>query len=307
MTSRRDFLLSSAAAGFGLALPTQFSLNSAPKRQLRIAHLTDIHVQPEGAAPKGMARALEAVHNLKDKPDLIITGGDQIMDALGADKERSEKQWREWQAAMKDATIPAQHIIGNHDVWGWKNPSLASESKYGKVWAQEVLQLEKPYYSFNKAGWHFIMLDSTFQNGLGYTAKLDEAQFEWLADDLAKTPIDTPIMISSHEPLFCACALLDGDNEKSGNWQVPGAWTHIDFRRIKDLFVKHKNIKLAISGHIHLVDRVDYLGISYFCNGAVSGGWWGGDYQEFGPGFAVIDLYDDGSFKNEYINYKWKD
>lgn len=307
MTSRRDFLISSAATGIGLTLPIRFSSNSAPKRSLRIAHLTDIHVQPEGAAPKGMARALESVHNLSDKPDLIITGGDQIMDALGADKERTEKQWREWQAVMKDSTIPARHIIGNHDVWGWKNPALATEPKYGKVWAQEVLQLQKPYYSFNQAGWHFIMLDSTFQNGLGYTAKLDETQFEWLADDLAKTSNDTPIMISSHEPLFCACAMLDGDNEKSGNWQVPGAWTHIDFRRIKDLFVKHKNIKLAISGHIHLVDRVDYLGVSYFCNGAVSGGWWGGNYQEFGPGYAIVDLFDDGSFTNEFHNYTWKD
>jgi len=80
---------------------------------------------------------------------------------------------------------------------------------------------------------------------------------------------------------------------------------HVDFRRIKDLFTKYPNVKLSISGHIHLVDRVDYLGVSYFCNGAVSGGWWGGKYQEFSNGYAIVELFEDGSFTNQYIEYPW--
>ena len=64
-------------------------------------------------------------------------------------------------------------------------------------------------------------------------------------------------------------------------------------------------MKLCISGHIHLIDRVDYNNITYLCNGAVCGKWWRGTYQESPPGYALIDLYNDGSFAHQYIAYGW--
>ncbi len=87
---------------------------------------------------------------------------------------------------------------------------------------------------------------------------------------------------------------------------VPGSWMHIDARRIKDLFLKHPNVRLCLSGHIHLVDRVEYLGVTYLCNGAVSGGWWKGANQECNPGYGLVDLYDDGTFENRYVEFPWK-
>jgi hypothetical protein len=78
---------------------------------------------------------------------------------------------------------------------------------------------------------------------------------------------------------------------------------HIDARRIKDVFRQHPNVKVCLSGHIHLQDEVTYLGVKYLCNGAVSGNWWDGAYQEFSPAYAVVDLYDDGSSESEYIPY----
>jgi 3',5'-cyclic-AMP phosphodiesterase len=68
--------------------------------------------------------------------------------------------------------------------------------------------------------------------------------------------------------------MFDGDNEKSGDWVIPGAWVHIDARRIVELFHQHKNVKLCLSGHIHLFDRVLYNGVTYICDGAVCGRWW---------------------------------
>jgi len=72
--------------------PSEFTQNlSNPnkKRVLRIAHLTDFHVQPEGYAPEGMARALRHAQNQSDRPDMIINTGDSIMDSLAADKNRT--------------------------------------------------------------------------------------------------------------------------------------------------------------------------------------------------------------------------
>ena len=63
------------------------------------------------------------------------------------------------------------------------------------------------------------------------------------------------------------------------------------------------NVRLALSGHIHLVDRVDYRGISFLCNGSVCGNWWQGPHQGTPEGYAVIDAWGDGSFQSRYIAY----
>ena len=71
--SRRDLLAASAA---GILLPSLALAAPNPKRKrsLRIAHLTDIHVQPENGAPKGMEAAIEHAQGQKDKPGLLFTG-----------------------------------------------------------------------------------------------------------------------------------------------------------------------------------------------------------------------------------------
>lgn len=308
--SRRELIVGSATGAAGILLPYLGQTPSPDrKRSLRIAHLTDIHVQPERGAPKGLEACLAHAQGQKDKPDMILTGGDLIMDALATDKERVKVCWDTFQAVMKsNVELPIQHAIGNHDVFGWSNrQKYEKDPLYGKAWACDILELDKPYRSFDQAGWHFIVLDSTFpEKASGYTARLDDEQFEWLADDLEKTPKDTPVFILSHIPILAVCAFFDGENEKSGNWVIPGAWVHIDARRIKELFKKHPNVKICVSGHEHLLDEVVYLGVSYFCNGAVCGGWWQGDYHECTYGYTLIDLYDDGSFENHYVPYGWK-
>ena len=47
-----------------------------------------------------------------------------------------------------------------------------------------------------------------------------------------------------------------------------------------------------------------YDGVSYYCNGAVSGAWWFGNYQHTAAGYAPVDLYDDGTVQNGYVAYQ---
>lgn len=302
--TRRNILAGTAAAALGgpSASPTQ---PTGRRRSLRIAHLTDVHVQPEKRAGEGMAAAFAHAQSHKDRPDLILTGGDMVMNAFGASRERTKTQWDLWQRTLQDSlTTPIEHCIGNHDVWNW--PREGGEPERGKRWAMDALNLERPYRSFERAGWKFIVLDSTYPRDTGYVARLDDAQFEWLEGELAATSRTTPVLVLSHIPILAACAYFDGDNEKDGDWKVPGAWMHLDARKIVKLFHRHGNVKVALSGHIHLVDRVDYLGTTYLCNGAVCGGWWGGNYQECEPGYALVDLYADGTFESRYVTYGWK-
>jgi len=80
---------------------------------------------------------------------------------------------------------------------------------------------------------------------------------------------------------------------------------HIDSPGINELFNAHPNIRVCLSGHLHLYERVLYNGVTYICNGAVCGGWWDGPYKQCSPGYGVIDLYDDGSFENDYVEFGW--
>ncbi len=309
--SRRQFLkrtsLGIAGVSIGSSLSAQQKETENSARVLRIAHLTDIHIEDNGKAPEGMARALEYVNAMDDKPDVIFNGGDSIMDALKRSREEVRAQWKLWHQVLEENnSIDIKHCIGNHDVWGWsfEDGAYQNEPLYGKQWAVDEFGLSNRYYSFDMANWHFIVLDSTHRKETpGYTARLDDGQFEWLTSELERTDCDTPICILSHIPILAACAYFDGDNEESGDWVVPGAWMHTDARKIKTLLHQHPNVKLALSGHIHLQDTVEYLGVKYYCNGAVSGGWWNGKYQEFPPALAIIDLYGDGSSARTIINY----
>ena len=91
---------------------------------------------------------------------------------------------------------------------------------------------------------------------------------------------------------------------KEGNWQIPGSWNHTDAVDLIELFYQHPNVKAALSGHMHLLDRVDYNGVAYLCNGAVSGNWWNSDtYHQTKAGYALVDLYDDGTVERTYLPY----
>jgi len=280
------------------------------KRVLRIAHLTDIHVQPERQAQRWLRVCLRHVHALRDKPDVIFNSGDAIMDSLAADAERTRTLWTLFKKVLdEECSLPVEHCIGNHDVWGWdkKKGASPSEPLYGKKWAMQALGLATPYRSFDRAGWHFVVLDSThWHDEKDYTARLDEEQFEWLKADLEAVEPERPVLVLSHIPILSASVFFDGKNEKTGDWVVPGRWMHIDARRIKDLFVRHANVRVCLSGHVHLLDRVDYNGVTYLCNGAVCGRWWKGTYRDCPPGYALVNLYSDGSFDREYILYGWK-
>lgn len=321
--TRRDFLKTAAAGGAaaaalaasGAASGTETSGDRPAadrRRVLRLAHLTDVHVQPELRAAEGMAACLRHVQSRPDAPEMILFGGDCVMDAFAQTRERADAQWDVWKRVLKaECSLPWVGCVGNHDVWGWnRERSRAEESdpRYGKGWAVEALEMPERYRVLDKAGWRIFILDSTHAGSKpgSYTAKLDEEQAAWFEAELRATPRETPVLVLSHIPIFAACPFFDGANESSGDWRVPGAWMHIDARRWTALFHELGNVRACLSGHIHLQDEVKYLGTRYFCNGAVSGGWWKGRCQQFGEGYALVDLHDDGSVECEYVEYGWK-
>ncbi|SEJ67243.1 Calcineurin-like phosphoesterase [Dyadobacter koreensis] len=308
---RRSLLKNIGLLAGSFSLPEFSFANSkaeSPQRVLRIAHLTDIHIQPNLIAANGFKNCLHHLQNLDIRPDLIVNGGDVVMGSKNATLEKSEKEWAMYQKVISNEnSLPVYTCVGNHDILV-KNETFHGFAD-GKHRAADKLELSRTYYSFDQNGWHFIVLDSVQEkfDGRGYTAKLGEEQMDWLEKDLRKTAEKIPVMIISHIPILSACVFLDGKNVKNEDWHVPGGWMHTDCADLIALFSKHKNIKLAVSGHIHLQDQVVYNGITYCCNGAVCGNYWFGKTQQTKAGYAVIDLFSDGSFNNNYISYRSRD
>jgi 3',5'-cyclic-AMP phosphodiesterase len=305
---RRDFLANTALAAGAATLPFNSNASFKEKRSaFRVGFLTDVHVKPTETAEKGMRAAYKHVNSLKNKVDFIINGGDAIMDALNASKEKVQAQWDVWHRVLNaENKLPIYHCIGNHDAWGWqmKEEEVRKDPLFDKAWVIKEHNMPGRYYSFQKENWKFIVLDSAQENNGGYIARIDEEQFAWLEKELAATPKDLHIAFVSHIPIVSFCSALFFDkNEPNGDWKISRALLHVDSRRIIQLFKQYSNIRCALSGHIHLQDEVNYLGIQYFCNGAVSGNWWGGAFKDFPPAYAVFDFYKDGTVKREFVEY----
>lgn len=281
------------------------------RRTLRLAHLTDIHVQPERGADRGLTQCLHHVQSLEDPPELILNGGDGVIDVFSARRERADQLLALWQRIWKDeCSLRVRHCVGNHDIWGLdeqRSQTTGNEDKWGLSWALSMYGIGTAHYSFDQGGWHFIVLNSmSIDLKLReYDASLGAEQLAWLEADLARTNPATPVLVLSHIPILSAAVFFLHDFVKSGHWELPGTLIHLDAGPIKEIFKLHSNVKLCLSGHLHLVDHVRYLGVSYICDGAVSGAWWAGNMQEFEEGYGLIDLYDDGTFEHQYVAYNW--
>ena len=101
---------------------------------------------------------------------------------------------------------------------------------YGKHWACDEFGRDKPYASFDRGGWHIVLLDSVFPFGEGYIGRLDDAQWDWLERDLAAVGPETPVILLSHIPILSATPLAVAGPmaPQAGGIQVPIWLTGVD-------------------------------------------------------------------------------
>ena len=248
--------------------------------------------------------------------DAIIIGGDCSSEPEGLDQIlaycRSMLDVLESRVTTPVLVVPLRHAVGNHDILGWnkrRSGMDGSESDWGKKFACEMFGTARTWHSFDRGGWRFVCLDSVQPKGEGYVAYLDDEQYEWLKELLATTPRSTPVCVVSHIPILSLTTLTYGkprgrDKVGEDNVIVAGEM-HTDATLLHELFKAAGNVRLCLSGHIHLLDRCSIDGITYICDGAVSGAWWKGPLQGVREGFGVLDLRSDGTFDHRYETYGW--
>ncbi len=261
--------------------------------------MTDIHLTTERNATEGLLQAIDTINSLA--PEFVLTGGDNIMDALGQTYGHSDSLYNLWEETIKNLNMPIYHTMGNHEIFGLYEESGVSPTheEYGKKMYEN--RLAKRYYSFDYKNWHFIIIDGIgFTDDRHYFGKVDSVQIEWLKQDLQNTGTEKPIAISTHIPLLTIQnQILYGPSEGIS----PGSVITNNVEIIKIL--QQYNVKLVLQGHLHFLEDIYHNGTHYITGGAVSSKWWQGKRMGMEEGFLKIDISGE-EFEWEYIDYGWE-
>ena len=206
---------------------------------LVLGFVTDLHFGPEAAfegrlrklshrAP-ALAREVVRIMNEEVKPDLFVNLGDDIEDeSIEADLSR----YAECQAILRGANADLVNVAGNHDTIHLTRADLE------RSWQREGAL----HYSFDRAGYHFVVLH-TFERK-DVEVRVPHAQVEWLGDDLAKTSLETIVLV--HHP-------LDEQDFGDSRWFHGRAHLALVAEReeIRRILEASGRVRAVFNGHVH--------------------------------------------------------
>jgi Icc protein len=310
---RRNFLKSLAAASAAAAFPNIPPLNHSiantaaaaakpqPPASFDFVFFTDTHIQPELDAAHGCQMAFAKI--AAAKPEFAICGGDLVFDALGASRTRADVLFDLYHHTEATIQAPLHHAIGNHDLYGIFTQSGAAPTDpgYGKKMFEDRIGA-RTYYSFDHRGYHFIILDSIFPTSDRlWEGRIDDAQLQWLAHDLAAIRPSAPVIVITHVPLITGYLAYGPKPDGTPRHDTVSVANSAD---VIALFQPH-NILAVLQGHLHINELVNYKNCQYACCGAVCGNWWHGPRLDFPEGFTTVSLRE-GKISWRYETYGFK-
>lgn len=253
----------------------------------KIGLITDLHYADKPAAGTRYYREtlgkLEAAGRQfeQEKIAFVVELGD-LIDA--ADSVQTEQHYlntidREFSQICKDR----HYVLGNHCV-----DTLKKEEFLGGVGQANS------YYSFDRGGIHFVVLDACFRsdgqpygrkNSVWTDANIPPIELEWLASDLKSTR--NPVIVFAHQR-------LDVSNNHGVN----------NCAAVRRVLESSGNVLAVFQGHSHQNDVSDIHGIHYCTLVAMVEGS-GVDNN----GYSTMSVTADGTIAVEGFcqqhNYKW--
>lgn len=291
-TDRRAFikngaLILASAASTTTALAN--SLASADKYQpaLKVGLITDLHYADK--SPAGSRHYRETLSKLeeaslqfeKDKPEFVVELGDLIDAADSVDVELRYLNTinRKFAAIGKER----HYVLGNHCV------DTLTKSEF-----LDTVGQSSSYYSFDKHGIHFVVLDSCFRSdGQPYQRKnfkwtdanIPNEELEWLKADLQSGV--SPVVVFAHQR-------LDVSNNH-------GVKNNADVRAILEASGR---VAAVFQGHSHKNDLKHIGGIHYCTLVAMVEGS-GKDSN----GYSLMEVDRDGTIRlsgfRKQKDHKW--
>jgi 3',5'-cyclic-AMP phosphodiesterase len=308
--NRRKFLQTLAAAGAAVAFPglsfRDFGVAHAAiappvAESFDFAFFTDTHIQPELDAAHGCAMAFSKIAEFR--PDFAICGGDLVYDALGVGRNRADMLFDLYQRTEASLKMPLYHAIGNHDLFGvlTKSGIAPNDPGYGKKMFEDRIGAHT-YYSFDRRGYHFIVLDSIFPTpDRLWEGRIDDAQLQWLAQDLSAIAPGAPVIVITHVPLITGYLAYGPKPDGTPRYDTVSVANSAEVIKL----FEGRNILAVLQGHLHMNELVVYKSCQYACCGAVCGNWWHGPRLAFPEGFTIVSLRE-GKISWRYETYGFK-
>ncbi len=171
-------------------------------------------------------------------------------------------------ADMEKIDCPIYNVIGNHD----HDPYIAGDHAAARTWRR---LMGPNYYSFNRGGVHFVILDDVYyMNDGAYVGRVGRRnnepyitpeQMDWLRKDLSLIKDRaTPVVVAMHIPLFIRT--------------LPGGKPQMRLKNGKEfvgVLARFENVRI-LSGHTHRNQSAEIDGgrIKETTYGAVCGATW---------------------------------
>jgi alkaline phosphatase len=282
---RRAFLRGGTLVLTAAALSSRQLLAADDARPLRVGLVTDLHYADK--APAGTRHYRESLTKLaeaarqfeQDQPTFVVELGDLIdaADSVAVEQRYLKTINREFSAIGKDR----HYVLGNHCV-----DTLTKEEFLGSV------QQEKSYYSFDRGGVHFVVLDACFRSdGEPYERKnfkwtdanIPAAELEWLTADLKAADgkaadgkaNDQPVIVFAHQR-------LDVSNNH-------GVKNHAEVRKVLEASGR---VLAVFQGHSHQNDVKEIGGIHYCTLVAMVEG-----SGEENSGYSLLEIEPGGNLR----------
>jgi alkaline phosphatase len=269
-----------------LASPQAADSVSTPA--LRIGLLTDPHYADIPAKGKrhyreSLRKVSAAVERFNEaKADFAVELGDFIDEATTVEGEIAHLKTIE--AEFAKFRGPRHYVLGNHCVW-----TLTKEQFHANCAAKPAP------YSWDHAGFHFIVLDACFRkDDVAYGAKnftwtdteIPEPQRRWLAADLAATRLPTLVFV--HQRL-----------------DIPGDYAVKSAPAVREILERSGRVLAVFQGHHHRNEHREIGGIHYCTLMAMVEGNGAEDSAS-----GVLEVFRDGSLKLngafKQSSYDWK-
>jgi len=225
---------------------------------IKFAVCTDVHQDLIHDASDRLSDFAQSA--IQYNADYVIQLGDFCM---------PEKENESFMDLWNTIEVPKYHVLGNHDM------DISDKATIQKFWG-----MKKPYYSFDKGAYHFIVLDANFyKDGDQYVSYskgnyyshpkercyVSAEQLTWLKSDLANT--DKLTVVFSHQS-------LEHDKGIKNKEEVWGIFAEAN--------KKSKKVIACFCGHDHTDTHKEIEGIHYVGLNSTSYAWVGSKMEYSG-------------------------